>query len=88
LFKGGTFFNSAGQNYTIYEVDEKNYYRLDICDIGAEFQIEPVKVRYSMVKRRKVWIKGDRELCREFEGVKDTLINTSLPIENSEEWKD
>lgn len=66
MLKQGLFITPRGSIYTIYEVDETNFYRIDIVKENAEFNIDVDAVIYSMVRRKKTYKYGDDNIYREY----------------------
>lgn len=62
MLESGSFITPSGEEYQIYKLSTKNTERLDICSKGAEFQIEDDKVVYSRVKKRSLYIYGNRDV--------------------------
>lgn len=62
MLKQGLFATNEGFIYTVYEVEEKNYYRIDFVRDSADFNIEPDAVAYSYIRRRKAFEYGDRSI--------------------------
>lgn len=88
MIKSGVFQSAkTGQLYDVYELEEKNSYRLDICEFGAEFHNQPEKILFSLFRKRKTYIYGDRELYEELTQLRDTLINSNLEVHNENVWE-
>ena len=66
MLKQSLFITPRGSTYTIYEIDETNFYRLDIVRGDAEFNVQPEAVLYSVVRRKKTYKYGDDEIYREY----------------------
>ena len=66
MLKQSLFITPRGSTYTIYEIDETNFYRLDIVRDNAEFNVQPEAVLYSVVRRKKTYKYGDDEIYREY----------------------
>lgn len=62
MLESGSFITPSGEEYQVYKLSTKNVERLDICQKGAEFQIEDDKVVYSRVKKRALYIYGNRDV--------------------------
>lgn len=62
MLESGIFITPSGESYQLYRVSGKNTDRLDICQLGAEFQIDTEAVIYSRVKKRNLYIYGDRDV--------------------------
>ena len=62
MLECGTFVTADGKEYTVYRLTTKGTDRLDICEKGASFSIDYDKVLYSRVKKKYLYILGDRGL--------------------------
>ena len=66
MLKQGLLITPRGSTYTIYEVEEPNFYRLDFVTDNADFNIEVDKIVYSIVRRKKTYKYGDDAIYREY----------------------
>lgn len=62
MFESGYFITPSGEEYQVYRLSGKSVDRLDICAPNAEFQIDYDQVLYSRVKKRNLYILGDRDI--------------------------
>jgi DNA polymerase I-like protein with 3'-5' exonuclease and polymerase domains len=89
MLKGGLFIDSKGREHSIYIVESANYSRTDICVPGAQYHVEPDKVEFSIVKRRKIYIYGDASLHSEMNDLMNTLKFAKLESNAPEtDWID
>jgi DNA polymerase I-like protein with 3'-5' exonuclease and polymerase domains len=88
VLKGGIFVDKTGSRHSVYEVDQTNFYRLDICEPGAEFHVEPDKVEFSIVRRKTTSVIGKRFLHSDFESLRDVSIFSNLNITNTDGWEE
>lgn len=85
MMKSGLFMMNE-EPYQVFEIESKGYYRLDICKIEAQFHIEPDKIIFSMYKRKKTHMYGDREIYKQYVQLKEKLIFANLPSISKSEW--
>lgn len=85
MFKSGVL-EYQGEIYRVFIVDEKNYYRMDICQRGAKFHSEPNKVLYSEYRKRKSYRYGDIKYKRYIEEIKDKLNQASIEAVYDSQW--
>lgn len=87
MLKQGTFLDSHGIEYTVYEQVTGNFRRLDFCVDGANFHTNPAAVRFSLVKQKDTYLYGDRDIYQEF----TTLLSVSQQFhvkgQVTQEWK-
>ena len=66
MLRQGIFTTPRGSMYSIFEVNESNFYRFDITEDGAQFHIDYESVIYSQVRRKKTYEYGDRTIYNEY----------------------
>lgn len=81
-------FTTPDKSYTIYELDTTGYYRIDIMEHGAAFQVDFESVVYSQVKRKQTLVYGDSLLYDKFINLKQKAVASKLDVTKSSEWKD
>lgn len=76
-----------GKRYDVYEQSVDSFYRLDICEEGANFHLDEYKILFSIVKKKGTFFYGDRSLYELYTGVMDAArqINVKERVEHS--WK-
>lgn len=87
MFKSG-LLEYEGQKYRVFVVDEKNIYRMDICEEDARFQVDSQKILYSEYRRRKSYHYGDKKYKEYINDIKSKLSQAKMETEYSSEWKE
>ena len=87
MLKGGMFQTPNG-NYSIFEVEEKGYYRLDIVTENSAFNSSPDDVLYSVIRKKNVFEIGNRKLYDEYLKAVETCQSAKLTTETKSSWKD
>lgn len=87
MYKIGTLRTGEGQLYAVHEIDRSNFYRLDICEQGAEFQIEPKRVLYSIYKKKLDYVIGNSKYYNAYKEVKNALVNKDYKKDISKGWE-
>ena len=62
----GIFLDSKGYFHQYYLVDAPQYYRLDICTRGTRYHTDPQGVEFSIFRKKKELIYGDRKVYDEY----------------------
>lgn len=88
MLKQGTFIDRKGEVHTIFVLESKGFYRMDIMQEGANFQTDVAAVEFSIVKKRKTFTFGNIALYEDFKELRDISIGIKCPIDKSSEWKD
>ena len=88
MFKAGILLDKRGTRHAVFEIDQPGYYRIDICQQDAQFHVEPHKVEFSLVRRRKSAVYGDRALHAELEDIKNSVNFAKLETSNESGWTD
>lgn len=86
MFKMGLFMMN-NEPYQIFEVEGKGFHRFDICKEGAQFHIEPDKIIFSMYRRKKTYMYGDREVYKQYKALRNKLIFATLPSLSESNWE-
>lgn len=76
-----------GRKYTLYEQKVDSFYRLDICEEGANFHVEVDKVKFSMVRKKDVFFYGDRDLYERYKCMMDVGKQFNVPEKVEHSWK-
>lgn len=75
-FKQGFYFGSKNARYTVYECEDKGYYRLDICRYQTDYHVDPANILYSLFTfRGDTYVFGIRELYAEYQELQSSLLN-------------
>ena len=56
----GIYMDYDGVIHQFYEAESNQYYRLDICKQGTQFQVDPFGVEYSIYRKKTTMEFGDR----------------------------
>lgn len=87
MIKSGIFIHKE-VTYQVHEVESKGYYRLDICVKDSQFHLDPLSIIFSMYKRKKTFMYGDRDIYQAFVTLKDKLLFATLEANTEKEWVD
>lgn len=71
----GIFMDSSGIIHQFYEAESKQYYRLDICKQGTQFQVDPFGVEYSIYRKKSTMEFGDKKVYDEYKKLRDNIYN-------------
>lgn len=82
MLKSGLLICGAGE-FTVYQQIVDNFERLDICEHGAEFQLEPERVVFSMIRHKGVHMLGNRRVYGQYKELID--ISSQLRLEDAVE---
>ena len=80
-------FQIEGSMYTVYEIIEQGFNRIDILRGNANFQTDIDAVVYSMVYRRKTYSIGDKEIYQKYINLKEDISNKKLKSEMKSSWE-
>ena len=86
MLKSGLFVTPK-ETYTVYEIVEKGFYRIDFLRGSASFQVDIGSVVYSQVKKKNVFIFGDSKLYDEYLRVKETLESAKYKTTKETNWE-
>ena len=84
MMLAGVFMDADGNIHQFYEIEEPYYYRLDICKQGGAYHIDPSCVEYSIFKKKKILVYGNKEIYNEYSSLKENIFNARG--EEKEEW--
>ena len=84
MLKTGIFVTPKIQ-YTVYEVQETGFYRIDFVTDNGDFMYDVDKIAYSLFKKKQTYVYGDRRVYEEYEKALALLSNASY--EDSEETR-
>lgn len=87
MLKSGIFVTPT-TTYTIYEIEERGFYRIDFCKENTPFQVKPEDVLYSQVKRKQTKFKGDSRIYSDYLRVKEQVESANLETTKDTEWVD
>lgn len=87
MLKAG-FFQTPTETYSLYEIIEPGFHRLDLIKGNASFQIDFSEVAFSMVKKKKTYTIGDSELYDIYIKTKQTIESTKMETEKDSQWID
>lgn len=76
------------EQYTLYEVEGKGFYRFDICKMGTPFHTDPLNIIFSTYRRKNTYMFGDRELYNLVKEIKDKLTFAKLEPQSESSWVD
>lgn len=86
MLKSGVFVTPK-ETYTIYEIVEKGFYRIDFLRGSGSFQVDLDNVVYSQVKRKNVYTFGDSALYDEYLKVLHTLETAYYKTQKNSYWE-
>ena len=72
----GIFLDSKGYFHQYYLVDAPQYYRLDICTRGTRYHTDPQGVEFSIFRKKKELIYGDRKVYDEYKELIELAADT------------
>lgn len=87
MLKSGLFITPE-RTYTVYEIEERNFYRIDFCRQNAAFQVEPDAVFYSQVKRKNAKFKGDADIYYSYLRIKETIESAKMDFTKDAGWNE
>lgn len=87
MLKSGLFITPK-ETYTIYEIIESGFYRIDFLRGHASFNVDLDAIAYSQVKRKNVYVFGDSHIYDEFLRVKETLESAKMKVTKNATWED
>lgn len=86
MFKVG-LLKTGGKNYYVYEVSNRKYYRLDICNEGTQFHVDPDNILYSVYRKKKEFVYGDVELKNKLDEIIRLVGNSRAETESESKWE-
>ena len=81
-------FTYQGVTYTVVEIDEPGFYRIDFLQDGAKFQVDIEGVAYSQVHRKSIRYVGDTNVYTQYTNAITLINNVQLKREVREVWED
>ena len=87
MLRVGVFFYQD-QYYSIYEVDEPGFYRIDFLREGGKFQVDLDSIVYSQVHQRKIKYFGDAAIYTAYNNAVSMVNNVQMQRSVTEEWED
>ncbi len=85
MLKTGIFITPTAE-YTVYEVNESNFYRIDFVRDHGEFMYDTDKIVYSLYKKKGSFVLGDRRLYEEYDRVLNTLGQAQYKDTQESKW--
>jgi DNA polymerase I-like protein with 3'-5' exonuclease and polymerase domains len=86
MLKSGVFVTPK-QTYTVYEIIESGFHRIDFIKGNASFQVDVEAVAYSQVRKKNVYSIGDSEIYDEYLKVKDTIESAYMKTTKEAVWE-
>lgn len=86
MMLAGVFMDIDGNIHQFYEIEEPYYYRLDICKQGGSYHIDPSCVEYSIFKKKKILVYGDKEIYNEYSTLKENIFNARGDESEEARW--
>lgn len=87
MLREGVFITPE-ETYSIYEIDTKGFFRFDITEHNAVFQIDIGAVKYSLVQRKNARTYGDAELYEKYLSLRGRALSSKMITEKNSEWED
>lgn len=85
MFIGGVFITPK-EKYGFYEVKEPGFYRIDFVTYGAEFQVDVPNVKFSLVRKKKVFTYGDSSIYDEYLMINSKIQSASMKTKKDSWW--
>lgn len=85
MLKSGVFVTPK-ETYTIYEIDEAGFYRIDFVRGNASFNIDYSAVAYSQVRRKQIFTYGDSFIYEQYQNLKATVEHAQMKMNKKSEW--
>lgn len=76
------------KTYTIHEINEPGFYRIDFIREGGDFQTDVNAVAYSQVHKKKTYTIGDSDLYDDYLKFKENVSNAKLKSTQTSTWED
>lgn len=89
MLKKGLLHLSKDRQYVVYIVTttKDNFYRIDICELGTEFHIDPARIKFSLYRKKNTYIYGDRALYNEYQDLTAVAKYTDIKLESRNYWE-
>lgn len=81
-------FTTPTETYTLYEVDEPGFYRIDFLRNNGAFQMDIDNVVYSQVHRKSTYVIGDSGIYADFLRVQSSIETAKMVTRKSSGWND
>lgn len=80
-------FQTPTASYTIYEIQEVGFYRIDFMRANGAFQTDVENVLYSQVHRKNTYVYGDSDIYLEFLRVKESIEVAKMKTQKESRWQ-
>ena len=87
MLKSG-FFITPEASYSVYEIEENGFYRIDFLRGVASFQVDLSAVVYSLVRRKNTYTFGDSTIYDKFLRVQSTIESAQMKVTKTPSWID
>ena len=88
MLKSGLFITPT-ESYTVYEIIESGFYRIDFLRGQASFQVDVESVVYSQVKKKNTFTIGDSSIYDTYLKVQETISSSWLKCTSkTSNWED
>lgn len=85
MLKSGLFITPQ-ESYTVYEIEEPGFYRIDFIRGSASFQIDYQAVVYSQVHRKTTYVIGDSALYDSYLLAQSTIQSAKMNYKKESQW--
>ena len=85
MLKSGSLHIGSG-DFTVYQQTVDNFERIDICEQGAQFQLEPERVVFSMVRYKGIHTIGNNRVYGQYKELIDMPSQLRLDDDVSHYW--
>lgn len=86
MLKSGIFVTPK-QTYTVYEIIESGFHRIDFLRGQGSFQVDLDSVVYSQVKKKNVFTFGDSSVYDEYLRAKETIESAKFKTVKNSQWE-
>lgn len=87
MLKSGLFITPS-QTYTVYEIEDGSYHRIDFVTNNGSFQVDIGEVAYSQVRKKTVYTYGDSKIYDEYLRVTETIESAKKNTTKETKWED
>ncbi len=81
------FFITPEQTYSVYEIEEKGFYRIDFIRPESRFQVDVTGVVYSQVRKKKTFSIGDSAVYDRYLKVQETILSAKFNVDKDSSWE-
>ena len=81
-------FTTPTEAYTVYEIDEPGFYRIDFLRGAASFQTDTDSVVYSQVHRKSTFVIGNADVYTDFLRVQSSIETSKMTYNRTSAWDD